>query len=90
MSIYLDPYTGLSRDEVLQKTYADRLTPDLQAKARAIAEERGITVMDLLREMANEYDAAMADPARRDEWLRISEEMNEQDAAPFGKEQDLL
>jgi hypothetical protein len=52
-------------------------------RARDIAKERGITLMELFREMAHEYDAAMTDPIRRAEFLRISEEMDERDAVPF-------
>lgn len=84
MYMRFDPYQGLSRDEIIRKTYAERMTPDLQAKARRMAEERGITLMELFSEMAAEYDRAMADPIRREEWLRIADEMTERELMPFG------
>ncbi len=84
MYLYVDSFEGLSRDEVLQKTFDERLTPEQQANARRAAEAKGISLMDLLREVANEYDAAMADPVRREEWLRRSQEMDDKQAMPFG------
>ncbi|UVT18994.1 MAG: hypothetical protein H8K03_14410 [Nitrospira sp.] len=40
--------------------------------------------MDVLRDIADDYDAAMADPVQREEWQRISQEMDEKMAMPFG------
>lgn len=82
--MYCDPYALLSREEHLKKIYDEQLPPDLQAKARAMAEERGIAVMELLREIGEDHDARMADPVRREELLRICQEEDERRASPFG------
>lgn len=83
MYIYWDSYRGLSREEVLQKTWDERLTPEDQARVLKVAAERGITYMDILRYVAETYDHAMKDPAKREEFRQISAEMDQRLVAPY-------
>jgi hypothetical protein len=51
-----------------------------------MADEQGLTLMELLRAIAADFDAAMADPVRREEWLSLNEELDRQRAMPFGSD----
>lgn len=89
MYLYVDSFKGLSRDEVLQKTFDERLTPDERARVLKWAEEAGVTYMDVLRDIADDYDDRMADPVQRKEVLRVTREMDEKMAMPFGPDPQL-
>ena len=80
----LDPDEVLSREELLQKIWHVRFTPAMRAKALAIAQARGCTWQDLVRESFEEYDAMWDNPVERDEWLRTHEEMERRRAMPYG------
>ncbi len=80
----LDPTEGLSREELLQHIWYRDFTQAQREKALRIAESRGMTWIELLREVAAGYDAAIADPVQREEWLRTNEEIEHGRAMPFG------
>jgi hypothetical protein len=81
-----DPDSLLTREELLQKIWAERLSPAHRAQCRAEATARGVTVMNLLREEAARHDAAMEDPIEREKWLRINRKMYQRDAMPLGRD----
>ncbi len=80
----LDPDEVLSREELLQKIWATRLSPAQQTQCLQEAETRGLTYMDLMRVVAASHDATMADPLKREEWLKINQEIESQREAPYG------
>jgi hypothetical protein len=80
----LDPDKVLTRKELLENIFKNRLSPSQQAQCLRETEARGLTYMDLLRELAASHDATMTDPVKREEWLKISEEMDRRRAMPFG------
>jgi len=84
--MYFDQDGLLTREEQLEKIWAERLTPAHRAQCLAEALARGVTYMDLMQEVAAEHDAAMADPVQREKWLRISQEMDERRATPLGRD----
>jgi hypothetical protein len=79
-----DPTEGLSREEYLENIFKNSFSPSQQAQCRRDAEARGLTYMDLMREVAASHDAMMADPVEREKWFTISEEMDRWRAMPFG------
>jgi hypothetical protein len=80
----LDPSEGLSRDELLEKIWQVRFTSADRAKILGIAESRGLTWLEFLRETAAEYDAEMEDPITREEWWCWHDEMERRLAMPYG------
>lgn len=84
MFYYLHPSDALTREELLKKIWATRLSPAQQAQCLKEAEARGLTYMDLMWELAASHDAVMDDPVEREEWLKIHEEIEAQRAMPFG------
>jgi hypothetical protein len=86
-----DPDEGLTREvptreELLDHIFKNRFSPSQQAQCRKDAEARGLTYMDLMWEIAASHDATMADPVKREEWLKISEEMDRRRVMPFGSD----
>ena len=65
--MYVDEDALLTREELLEKIWATRLSPAHRTKLLAEALARGVTYMDLLREMAAEHDAAYDNPVQREE-----------------------
>jgi hypothetical protein len=82
----LDPDEALSREDLMQKIWDNRLTPPLRAEVLGMAQARGCTWQDIFLDLFDQYDIMMADPSRREEWLRTHEEMERQRAMPLGSD----
>ena len=82
----LDPDEGLTREELLQKIWHVRFTPDHRAQVLEIADGRGITWLDVLREKAAQFDDMLESPSEHAEWVRTCKEMNRRAAMPFGSD----
>jgi hypothetical protein len=65
--MYFDPDGLFTREELLAKIWAERLSPAQRAQCLAEALARGVTHMDLMRGEAARHDATMADPVQREE-----------------------
>ena len=62
MFYFFHPSDALTREELLQKILATRLSPAQRAQCLAEVAARGLAWPDPFREMAAERDATMADP----------------------------
>lgn len=82
----LDPTEGLSREELLQHMWHVQMTPPQRAKVLGIAQDRGCTWEDLIRETFDQYDIMMEDPVKREEWLCENDKIERRRAMPFGGE----
>jgi hypothetical protein len=63
-----------------------RFTQAERAKVLAMAESRGLTWLEFLRETAAEYDREMEDPIKCEEWLCWHDEIERRRAMPLGSD----
>lgn len=82
--MYCDPDGLLSWEELLEKIFAERMSPASKERVLRIAEVRGVDYMTVLHDALALFEEKLEDPVYCESFLAHCQEKHEREAMPFG------